>query len=170
MTGSSVLGTGGTAVFASHLGGSEAKFECPSNDFNVTLESLGAGTGLILFLGCKETAPVGCELSAKQEKEIDVRFTAQLESATLATLTGSKGGSEFTTLEIVGCSLAGNYTVTGSQMVEIPEGGTSKVDHEVIAKKSQSKLKLGVELASFSSTTNNAMLSGGLAWLVMSGE
>jgi hypothetical protein len=179
LVGETVLGTSSLALLASHLGGSEAKFHCSSDDFSATLEKLGLGQGLILFLNCTELLPAGCELSANQKKEIDAVFIAQLESPTLATFTGNKGGvaNEFATLEVKNCSVAGNYTVTGTQMVSLPEGGVSKKEHEIIATKAQSALKLGVESASFSSTTTNAHLGGtlhmanlNLAWLVMSGE
>ncbi len=174
-----VLGTSGLALLSSHLGGGEAKFHCLSDDFQDELGLLGAGSGLILFLNCTELLPAGCELSAPQKKEIDAVFTAELESATLATFTGSKTAAtkEFTTLEVVNCSVAGKYAVTGTQMVSIPKGGESKKEQEIIATKAQSALKLGVEPASFSSTTSNAHLGGtlnmanlNLAWLVMSGE
>jgi hypothetical protein len=173
------LGTGGLALFASHVGGGEVKVHCLSGDYQGTLGKLGAGSGLGLLLNCTVLVPVGCEFSTRQKKEIDFLFTTQLESATLATVTGDKGGvaNEFATLEVVNCSLAGNYTVTGLQMVSLPEGGVSKKEHEIIATKAQSALKLGVEPASFNSTTSNAHLGGtsnmanlNLAWLVMTGE
>jgi hypothetical protein len=171
-----VLGTYGTAIFASHLGGTELKFECSSGDFEALLEHLGGGTGLILFLGCKETAPAGCSLSST---EVHVTFTFQVEGTELATFTGNKNGTahELFQLTMTGCSIAGSYTVTGTQMVELRSGGVSKVEHEIVAKKSQSNLKLGVETMSFSSSTANTHLGGtanmanlGLAWLIMSGE
>ncbi len=179
LVGETVLGTSLLSLLSSHLGGGQAKFHCLSDDFSATLEKLGAGSGLILFLKCTELEPSGCELSANQKKEINATFTAQLESATLATFTGNKGGTahEFTTLEVVNCSVAGSYTVTGTQMVSIPKGGESKKEQEIVATKAQSALKLGVEPASFSSVTENAHLGGtlnmanlNLAWLVMSGE
>jgi hypothetical protein len=171
-----VLGTSGTAILASHLGGAEAKFECSSDDFSALLEHLGIGSGLILFLGCKETEPAGCSLSST---EVHATFTFQTEGTELATFTGNKNGTskEFAQLTVTGCSVSGSYPVTGTQMVELKNGGVSKVEHEIVAKKSQSNLKLGVETASFSSSTTNAHLGGtanmanlNLAWLIMSGE
>ena len=173
-----VLGLSSTSVLASRIGGSEFKFECADDHFAATLEHLGGFSGLILFLNCTETLPTGCKLSTKQEKEIDAIFTAQLEGTELATFTGNKGdGKGFTTLEVTSCAIEGTYEVSGSQMVELPEGGKPKVEHEMVAKKSQSSLRLGFEKASFSSTEKNAHLGGtanmanlNLAWLIMLGE
>jgi hypothetical protein len=170
------LGTGGTVILSSHIGGAEAKFECTSNDFSATLEKLGSGSGLALFLNCTEIAPSGCNLSSPQ---LDVTFMFQLESTNLATFTGNKNGAahEFASLVIVGCSISGSYSITGSQMAEAPEGEVSKVEHEIVGKKSQSLLRLGVETGSFSGTIKNLHLGGtavmanlGLASLAMTGE
>ncbi len=179
LAGETGLGTGGLALFVIHLAGGRLEVHCLSGDYQGTLGKLGAASGLGLLLNCTELLPTGCELSANQKKEIDFVFTTQLESATLATVTGDRGGGthEFTPLEIVNCSIAGNYTVTGTQMVSIPKGGESKVEQEIVATKAQSALKLGTELASFSTTTSDSHLGGtlnmvnlDLAWLVMAGE
>jgi hypothetical protein len=169
LVGELVLGTSGLALLASIVGGAEAKFHCLSDDFHGTLGKLGASTGLILFLNCKEEKPAGCKLSTNQEKEINATFTAQQLSATLTTFTGSKAGEEFTKLEVVGvgCSIVGNYAVTGKQHVETPKGASSLLNQELVAKKGGSLLKLGVEAASFSSITSNAKLESDLPWLVM---
>jgi hypothetical protein len=173
------LSTSGLALLASHLGGAEAKFDCSSTYFYGTFGKLGAASGLGLLLNCTELLPTGCKLSAAQEKAIDFLFTTQLESATLATVTGSKNATtkEFATLEVISCAVAGNYSVTGTQMVEMPKGGESRKEQEFVAKKAQSALKLGVEAASFSTTATNAHMCGALnvgnlnlAWLVMAGE
>jgi hypothetical protein len=179
LVGETALSTSGLVLFVSHLGGGEFKSHCLTADYEGTFGKLGAASGLGLFLHCTELEPAGCEFSSNQKKEIDFEFTAQLEGATLATVTGSKNAAtkEFTTLEIVNCSVSGDYSVTGTQMVEMPKGAQSLLNQEFVAKKSQSALKLGVEVGSFSTTATNAHLGGALnmanldlAWLVMAGE
>jgi len=168
-----ILGTSTLALLVGTIGGAQARFHCPSDDFKATLELLGAFSGLILFLGCKEEKPAGCKLSAAQEIEIDAKFTAQQRSLTLALFTGSGVGEAFATLEIVnigGCAIpTGNYAVTGKQLVETPRGGESKAEHEIVARKIGSFLTFDGHEASFSSTTTDAHLVSRLAWLVMEG-
>ncbi len=173
------LGTGGLVLFLSHIGGGEVKAHCLSGDYQGIFGKLGAASGLGLLLNCTVLLPVGCELATNQKKEIDFLFTTQLESSTLATVTGNipGGTNEFTTLEVVNCSLAGNYIVSGSQMVSLLKGGESKKEQEFVATKSQSALKLGNEPASFSTTASNVHLGAvlnmanlDLAWLAMAGE
>jgi hypothetical protein len=175
LTGAAVLGLGGLALLAGHLGGVEAKFDCSDVHFSATLEKLGSGKGLLQFLNCKEEKPAKCKLSTAQEKEIDAKFNVQQNSVTLATFTGSGTGELFTELVVENkgaevCAVPGVYPVTKRQIVSTPKGGSSLVNQEIIATKANSELTLGSESASFSSTTNNAMLSSGLAWLVMAGE
>jgi hypothetical protein len=85
-------------------------------------------------------------------------------------ITGTRSGEELTTLTIAGgsCIIAGTYTVSGLQTVELPSGKTSLVEHEIVAKKSGSKLKLGTESVSLSSTAK-VHLASGSSWLIMSG-
>lgn len=174
LVGESTLGTGGLALFVSILGGLEAKFHCPNFDSTGTLGKLGASTGLLLFLGCKEEKPAGCKLSPDDEREIDAEYSAQQETAGLALLTGSHAGEAFTGLQIENkpgetCASTGSFSVKGRQMVETSTGAA--VAQTVTAKKSESFLKLGAETASFSGVAK-VHLGGtnkGLGWLVMNG-
>ena len=62
--------------------------------------------------------------------------------------------------------------VTGRLMVEAPKGAEGVIDQEVVAKKSESFIKLGSQPASFSGTAK-VHLGGaniGSAWLIMHGE
>jgi hypothetical protein len=179
LDGETVLGLGGLALLASILGGAEAKFHCPDFHVTGTLGLLGAATGLLLFLHCKEEKPASCKLSAADEKEIDAKYIVQQETLTLALFTGSGTGEEFTSLHVESkpgetCVATGTFPVKGRQMVETSKGVT--VDQEVTAKKAESFLKFGVEPASFNGvakvhlagTLNMANL--GLAWGVLHGE
>jgi hypothetical protein len=174
LVGQEALGTGGLALMVATVGGAEIKFHCKSGVAKGILGTLGSGTGLGLLLGCVEEKPAGCDLSAAQEKEIDVKTNGQLRSVTLALITGSGVAEEFTTLEIVNlgaCTLAtGNYPITGKQLVEIPKGGSSLSLQEIVAKKAGSFLTFDGHPASFSETSTNVHLPSGLPWLVMAGE
>jgi hypothetical protein len=165
-----VLGTSGVSKLEGKVGGAALKVECADDKFTGLLELLGASKGLIEFLTCSVTEPGSCTVN----QPIFAQFTDQLSSGVMPAtdlFTGSAGaGEEFTTLTIAGtgCSVPGKYQVTGLQTVELPKGEESLVNHEVVAKKAGSKLKLGVETASFSSTAI-VHLASGLAWLVMLG-
>jgi hypothetical protein len=91
LVGELALGTGGLDLFGSILGGAEVKFHCSKSDTYGVLGKLGTGTGLFLLLNCKEERPVGCKLSATDEKEIDSTFIAQQQSLGLVLFTGGGG-------------------------------------------------------------------------------
>ncbi|HEY2283921.1 MAG TPA: hypothetical protein VGH60_10275 [Solirubrobacteraceae bacterium] len=175
LVGETVSGLGGLALLTSIIGGAEAKFDCSDFHASGTLGELGASTGLLLFLNCKEEKPAGCKLSAANEKEIDAHFNAQQETTGLALDTGSGAGEEFTSLTVENkpgetCAANGALKVTGKQMVETSTG--AGLSQTVTAKKAESFLKLGVEKATFSGVAP-VHLSGANAdanWLVMSGE
>jgi hypothetical protein len=171
------LGLGGLSVLAGTIGGAEVKADCPDAHSHGELTLLGEGSGSFVFLGCKLDKPAGCRLSAPQEEEVEAHFTTKQESATLATLTGSGPGEEFISVTIENkpgetCVSTGQFSVTGKQMVESPTGGEGKVEQEVVAKKSESLLKVGGSSMSLSSK-GEVHLGGadkGSAWLGMAGE
>lgn len=171
------LGLGGLSVLAGTIGGAEVKAHCPDAHSHGELTLLGEGSGAFVFLGCKLEKPAGCKLSAAQEKEVEAQFTTKQESATLATLSGSGPGEEFLNVTIESmpgetCVSTGQFSVTGKQMVESPTGGEGKVEQEVVAKKSESLLKVGGNSMSLSSK-GEVHLGGankGSAWLGMAGE
>ncbi len=175
LVGETALGLGALALFASTVGGLEAKGHCSDFHGTGTLGQLGAATGLALFLHCKMERPAGCKLSAANEKELDVKFTVQLQTTGLALLTGSGTGEEFTNLTLESkpgetCVINGSVNVTGKQMVEVSTGAA--VNLTITAKKSESFLKLGNSVGTFSGVAQ-VHLGGaniGSAWLVMSGE
>jgi len=121
--------------------------------------------------------PAKCKLSAADEQDIHVRFNGQKESLTLGLVTGAGAGEEITSLHIENkpgeiCVTTGTFAVTGRQMVETPNGAKGELDQEVVAKKSESFMKLGTSAASFSGTAK-VHLGGaniGSAWLIMHGE
>jgi hypothetical protein len=163
-------GTVGLALFASTIGGAEFKLHCKDAEGRGTLELLGASKEEVEFLGCRATAPLNCSVN----ESITAKFTAQLSSGIMPAtglIKGSGSGEELAKITITGasCSVAGSYTVSGLQTVEIPSGETSLSEHEIVAKKSGSKLKLGTEIGSFS-TTAKVKLTSGSAFLIMLGS
>lgn len=174
LVGAAVEGTSGLSVFVFTIGGAEAKFDCLKDDFKATLEALGAFKGLILLLECKELLPVSCKLTVADEAGIHLLFAAQVEGHELSTFTGSQGpGEEFFRYEIAsggGCAIPGTYSVTGQQMVDIPKGGESLAEHELVMLKRNSKLKFGTEKGTFSSTDKIKLsATPTLPWLIMLG-
>lgn len=173
LVGAAVEGTSGLSLLAGTLGGAEAKFDCNKDLFKATLGALGTFEGLILFEECKQLLPENCKLTAEDEQSIHAVFTGRQESTELATFTGQEGGEKFALLEVAaggGCAVPGGYEVTGKQMVDMPKGGESLAEHEVVALKRNSTLLLGKGKASFSSTAKVKLsATPTLPWLVMLG-
>jgi hypothetical protein len=164
------LGTSGVSKLEAKIGGAALRIECANGKGSGLLEALGAGKGLSELSTCSVTEPANCTVS----QPILVKGVGQLSTGMMPAtglVTGAAGAEEFTTLTVAGtgCSVPGSYQVTGLQTVELPKGEESLVEHEVVAKKAGSKLKLGVESASFSSTAK-VHLASGLAFLVMLGS
>ncbi|MGC1296449.1 MAG: hypothetical protein WA869_15555, partial [Alloacidobacterium sp.] len=174
LVGEKVEGISHLSLLSGKIGGSEAKFHCPKDDFEATLEALGASKGTILFLECKMVEPAKCKLSTAQEASIKAEFTGQVESAELSTFKGSGAGEEFTSLTVEGegCAIPGTFPVTGTQMVDMPTGGSSLAVQEIVALKRNSKLLIGQgNKATFSSTALVKLRAHPtLPWLIMKGE
>jgi hypothetical protein len=174
--GAVALGESGLSLLQSKVGGAEVKLHCTHDLFNATLQALGLATGEIDFLGCTVEKPAGqgCTVGEGANKLIPAVFHLQLSSGLMpgtGLATGTKGASEeFTSLTIggAGCSVANTYTVTGLQTLTFPSGESALVEHEIVATKPNSKLKLGIERATFSSTAK-VHLASGASWLLMLG-
>jgi len=173
-----ISGTGGVAKLTATIG-AEARFECKENSLVAELESGGKGGGTITLLKCKETKPLHCRLTAAEEKEVKLSFTESLigkleKGKSEAEFTGTGSGEEVINLEIEDetseCSIpAGKYKVTGKQDAELPNAEEHLTEHEIVATKAGSKLKVGGNEASLSSTTKVKMSSsheGSWAWYV----
>jgi hypothetical protein len=179
MSSQKVEGSGGKAVLASTIGG-EAKFECETSTLTADLESLGKGKGTITLHTCKETKPEHCRLTAAEETEIKLAFSESLSSEFKkeippeAAFAGTGSGEEIYNLtiehETSACVIpAGGYKITGKQETELPKAEESLAEHEIVAKKSLSDLKVGGNEASLSATDKVKMSSshgGSLAWFV----
>jgi hypothetical protein len=174
-----VEGSGGKAILASSLGG-EAKFECETSTLAAELESLGKGKGTITLHTCKETKPEHCKLTAAEQTAIELPFVENLSSEFKkgvppeAAFAGTGSNEEIYDLtiehETSACPIpAGGYKITGKQETELPNAEESLDEHEIVAKKSLSDLKVGGNEASLSATDKVKMSSshgGSLAWYV----
>ncbi len=173
-----VEGSGGKAILASTVGG-EAKFECETTTLVAELKSSGKGGGTLTLHKCKETKPEHCKLTAAEEKEIELPFAVSLsefkkEIPPEATFAGTGGAEEIYNLEIEHesneCTIpAGKYKITGKQGTELPKAEESVTEHEIVAKKLLSNLKIGGNEASLSATDKVKMSSshgGSFAWYV----
>jgi hypothetical protein len=173
-----VEGSGGKAILASTLGG-EAKFECETSTLVAELDSLGKGGGTLTLHTCKEAMPEHCKLSAAEAKEIELAFTMSLNEYKKgvlpeATFAGTGAGEEIYNLmiehETSACPIpSGKYKISGKQETELPSAEESLTEHEIVAKKSLSNLKVGGNEASLSATDKVKMSSshgGSLLWYV----
>jgi hypothetical protein len=137
-----VSGMGGVSILVGTIG-VEVKFECKENDFAAELELTGKAKGTTTLLKCKETKPAHCKLVAAEEKEIKIRLTE---------------------------SLIGKLEKPGKPEAEFTGAGIGEelfsVEHEIVAKKSGSKLKIGSNEATLSSAAKVKLLSPheGLGW------
>jgi hypothetical protein len=179
MSNQKVEGSGGKAVLASTIGG-EARFECETSTLVAELEASGKGKGTITLHTCKETMPEHCRLTTAEKTEIKLPFVESLSGEYKkgvppeAAFAGTGSGEEIYNLtiedETAACPIpTGTYTITGKQETELPKAEESLNEHEIVAKKSLSDMKIGGNAASLSATDQVKMSSshgGSLAWYV----
>jgi hypothetical protein len=172
-------GSGGKAILASTIGG-EAKFECETSTLVAELEASGKGKGTITLHTCKETKPEHCRLTAVEEKAIELPFVESLTSEykkevpVEAAFAGTGSNEEIYNLtiehETSACPIpTGGYKITGKQETELPNAEESLTEHEIVAKKSLSDMKVGGNAASLSATDQVKLSSshdGSSAWYV----
>jgi hypothetical protein len=164
-----VLGTSGLSLLAGTIGGAEVRIHCKDDLFSGLLRLLGLATAEVDFLGCVAEKPTTCTSSTLILANAHIQLLSELMPA-LGLATGTGPEEEFAKVTLSGgsCVIAGTYTITGLQPLEFPDGEIGLVDHKIIAKKALSKLKLGVEKASFSSTAL-VHLASSASWLIMLG-
>jgi hypothetical protein len=168
-----ILGESHLSVLTSSVGGAEVKLHCPDDLFRGETHLLGLILGEIDFLGCTVETPANCTVGEGTNKLILALVHIQLLPNLMPALglaTGIGPEEEFTKIKIAGtgCAIPGEYKITGLQSLEFPNGESGLVNHEIVAKKALSKLKLGVEKASFSSIAL-VHLHSLESWLIMLG-
>jgi hypothetical protein len=168
-----ILGESHLAVLASTFGGAEIKLHCPDGLVRGETHLLGLILGEFDFLGCTVETPANCTVGEGTNKLILMLFHIQLLPNLMPALglaTGTGPEEELMKMKISGtsCTVAGEYKISGLQSLEFPNGESGLVNHEIVAKKSLSKLKLGVEKISFSSTAL-VHLHSLESWLIMLG-
>jgi hypothetical protein len=140
-------------VLTSTVGGAELKIECEDVHALGTLELLGLSTFHLLYLQCEVTKPVECKIGS-----LTIATNPKLMGQTINTpptapqllITGEGANEEFAKITLTNCTFEGTYPVEGLQIAELPEPEVLKVDHEIVAKKANSKLKFGGNAASYS--------------------
>lgn len=163
-----LLALGLPAVWEGKIGGAAVSLECKTDHIDITILLLGRTRGSLLYLECKLNSPVGCTVN----ESINMVFNDLLVGAMgkpLDQLQGAGPVEELTKLAIGVCAIAGEYTISGLQLVEISNGEESLAEHLFVARKSGSKLKLGTEVMSYSNTAHNLRLESGLPWRALLG-
>lgn len=108
---------------------------------------------------CTVAKPANCTVT----EPIKAEFKGQLEEAekkVLNKLTGSKASEEFTGISFNGgsCVIAGTTALKGTQKCGFDSGiELFKLEHEMICKKTGSKLTLGTASASFAGTASKVL-------------
>jgi hypothetical protein len=157
-----ISGTDGASVMEAKIGGSTAKIECKKGALEAEIELSGVGKGTDHFSECTLVKPAVCRITTAEEENIQGSFTAILIGKSEVEFTGSGGGEEVTGIEIENktseCADAGSYLIKGKQDIEITEPEKKLTEHEFIAKKTGSNMKLGSEPASMSVTSKVKLL------------
>ncbi|HWY17380.1 MAG TPA: hypothetical protein VNY27_01575 [Solirubrobacteraceae bacterium] len=177
------LGLGGLQLLEGKVTGVAAKFHCLDVHILAWLLLLGNFHALLIYLHCIEIKPSGCKLSTAQEKEIKTKLLpgrtiplgAPLGSPPQMEVKGAGATEEFVALEVekngtMECAIpTGNYSVTGNQVVELPEPESMKVNHELVATKANSHLSIGGTAGASYSGTALVHLGSLLAWGILPG-
>ncbi len=164
---SSVEGKSGVSNLASKIAGLKIVIRCTKDKFKGKIEVKAKSTASIEFEECKlfeENASKELkELSACKVKVPTTSVKDELTETPVKDLFTPEKGEEFTKIEITGetCVLKGKYEITGSQKCELPEAGSSKIEHTIECKPSGSSLFLKKEAATFESTEKEIKIVGG---------
>jgi hypothetical protein len=163
-----LLALGLPAIWEGKAAGTPVSLECKTDHIDITILLLGRTRGSLLYLECKLNSPANCTVNGS----INMVFNDLLVGGMGKPedlLEGAGPGEELTKLTIAGCAIAGEYTMSGLQLVEISNGEESLAEHLFVAKKLGSKLKLGPEVMSYSNIAHNLRLESGLPWRVLLG-
>jgi hypothetical protein len=161
-----VLGIIGLSLLIPVIGSTTIKIHCKDGIFHGKTLLLGTGTGTIQLLNCTVEKPASCTVIEPIVANVNSTLSEGAMPAT-GTLTGAGANEKYTEISLIGasCSVQGTFELAGSQLVEFPEGETSKVNHEIVAKKIRSHLKFAGNTAGFSGTFE-VHLGSGLPWLI----
>jgi hypothetical protein len=153
-------GNMGAATVSSTIGGTSVEVKCSKGLFESQPKETGLSSGGLMELKtCEVAKPANCTVA----EPIKTEFNGQLEEAekkVLNKLTGSKAGEELGEISFVGgsCAIAGTTKLKGTQKCGFDsEIELLKLEHEVICKKTGSKLTLGAEPASYAGTASKVL-------------
>jgi hypothetical protein len=158
------------AKLETHIAGLPTTIECETSHIDITILLLGRTRGNLLYLKCKVVEQAECSVAepiAATFNDVLVGGMGKPEDE----FSGAGAEEEFATLKITGtnCVVKGEFPVKGKQLVEISNGEELLAEHLFVAKKSGSKLKIGVESASYSGIAHDLRLESGLPWRVLLG-
>lgn len=155
-----IEGTSGHSLLASKVGTAEVLVECGKDTFTGTVEAAGKSTATLLLKECVETKPSTCKVPATIEGKLKDKLIGSSTPEDEFEATKAEGTISEIVISGAECAITGTYLLKGAQACELPKGEEELAEHEVVCKKSGSKLKLGTESASFSSTEKGKMTSG----------
>jgi hypothetical protein len=156
-------GTSGLSLLTGKVGGAEVKLECAKDTFTGTVEAAGKSTATLLLKECAETKPASCKVPATIEGKLKDKLIGSLAPEDEFEATKAEGTIAEIAVSGAGCAITGTYALKGTQVCELPKVEEELTEHEIVCKKTGSKLKLGSETASFSST-EKAKLTSGKKW------
>jgi hypothetical protein len=164
-------GTSGTSKLESGIAGEKLSIECLKSTTKGTLKTAGTSEGEVRFKECKifnghHELLVNC----KAKEPIEFKFTDQLIQNALGEVEDefkpTQPEETFVELTIEGLLCAVKFTnlkVKGTQTCELPSAELALQTHTIVCTSAGSKLKLGKEEATFTST-QKVNLASGLLW------
>jgi hypothetical protein len=160
-----IEGTSGLSLLTGKVGGAEVKLECAKDTFTGTVEAAGKSTATLLLKECAETKPANCKVPATIEGKLKDKLIGTTTPEDEFEATKAEGTIAEIVVSGTECAITGTYALKGAQTCELPKVEEELAEHEVVCKKTGSKLKLGLESATFSST-EKAKLTSGKKWSV----
>jgi hypothetical protein len=164
-------GTSGTSKLESGLAGTKLIIECSKSTTKGFLKAAGTSEGEVKFTECKVFNSSHELLSnCKVTEPIEFKFTGQLiqnaKGEAEDEFKSTKSDETFVEITIGGSLCAvkfNNLKVKGTQTCELPSTELASQTHKIVCTSAGSKLKLGNEVATFTST-EKVNLASGLLW------
>lgn len=153
-------GTSGSSLLVGKVGAAEVKIECAKDTFTGTVEAAGKSTATLLLKECTAAKPANCKVPATIEGKLKDKLIGSTTPEDEFEATKAEGTISEIVVSGTECAITGTYALKGAQTCELTKVEEEVAEREVICKKTGSKLKLGLEAASFSSTEKAKLVSG----------
>jgi hypothetical protein len=144
--------------------------ECKKSTSVAEFEAGGKGKSTLTTKECKVRQDAGCKVEEPIVTKTKTELVIFNEKLAVKLLPAS--GEIFNTNTVRGCNrseLNGEWTLTGSQISELPEAEVEKVEHESVTKPSGSSLKISGRpgtFAGFVEGKSKTKLTSGKKWHV----